>query len=137
MKNYIKRKFREYAKENEYFLAQNAKNEDVKVLPSGIQYRVIEQGTGVKPTIQSIVQVFYTGKMIDGTEFDSNLNDGIATAFRLRDVIEGWQIAIPEMQVGSTWEIFIPQEYAYGGDQVGNIKRYSALIFTIKLVNIA
>ena len=75
--------------------------------------------------------------MIDGTEFDSNLNDGIATAFRLRDVIEGWQIAIPEMQVGSTWEIFIPQEYAYGGDQVGNIKRYSALIFTIKLVNIA
>ena len=83
------------------------------------------------------MQVYYSGKMIDGKQFDSNMNDNVPIAFRLNEVIEGWQIALSEMPAGSTWEIFIPQELGYGDSSVGNIKKYSTLIFTVKLVSVS
>lgn len=134
---FFKKKNKEYAEANVRFLEENAKNEGVITLPSGVQYRVIEEGDGDKPNLRSIVQVYYSGKMIDGKQFDSNMNDNVPIAFRLNEVIEGWQIALSEMPAGSTWEIFIPQELGYGDSSVGNIKKYSTLIFTVKLVSVS
>ncbi|MGL4293457.1 MAG: FKBP-type peptidyl-prolyl cis-trans isomerase [Bacteroidales bacterium] len=133
----VKAKYQEYAEKNKLFLEENAKKEGIEILPCGIQYRVIEAGSGVKPTIQSIVQVFYKGKLIDGREFDSNMKDSVPSAFRLREVISGWQLALVEMPVGSKWEIFIPAHLAYGGEAAGIIRKYSTLIFEVDLKGIA
>ena len=130
-------KNQEYAQANLDFLQENAKNPDVKVLPCGVQYRVLTQGTGKKPTLASVVQVYYKGKMTDGRQFDSNLGDKVPAAFRLRDLIEGWQRAIVEMPVGSKWEIFIPASLGYGAQSAGIIRKNSTLIFEIELVAMA
>ena len=124
-----KNKKNEYAEKNRLFLEENAKLEDINVLPCGVQYRVMTEGNGAKPSLQSVVQVYYKGKMIDGTPFDSNIGDEAPLAFRLREVIEGWQKALAEMPVGSKWEIFIPAELGYGSMSVGNIRKNSTLIF--------
>lgn len=133
----MKAKYQEYMDENLRFLEENAKREDVKVLPCGVQYRVLQAGEGAKPTIQSIVQVYYSGKMINGKQFDSNLNDSYPCVFRLNEVITGWQEALKEMPVGSKWEIFIPASLGYGGQAAGIIRKYSTLIFEVELVGIA
>ena len=115
------------------FLEENAKKDGVVTLPSGIQYIVLEDSKGKKPTIDDQVECDYEGTLIDGTKFDSSIDRGQPATFPLKNVIKGWQEVIPMMSVGSKWKIFIPAEYGYG--QYGNrsIPGNSVLIFEVKL----
>lgn len=119
------------------FLAENAKKEGVITLPSGLQYKVLTQGTGAVPTTSDKVKVHYEGRLIDGTVFDASKNHGDEPAeFRPTDVIKGWTEALTMMPVGSKWQVYIPFELAYGKREAGQIKPYSALVFDIELVGI-
>ena len=119
------------------FLAANAKKEGVKTLPCGVQYKVLKEGNGAMPADTSIVVVNYEGRLIDGTVFDSNKSHGGEPAtFRVGQVIKGWQEALKAMPVGSEWEIYIPQELAYGANQQGNIPPFSLLIFKVELLEV-
>ena len=127
----------------EKFLAENATKEGVKTTESGLQYKVIKEGQGEIPTKSSTVKVHYKGTLIDGTEFDSSYSrkdkDGNAqpTTFRADQVIAGWTEALTMMPVGSKWELYIPQELAYGSRQTGQyIKPFSALVFEVELLEI-
>ena len=115
------------------FLEENAKKEGVQTLPSGIQYIVLEEGKGEKPTIDDQVECDYVGTLIDGTEFDSSVKRGQPAQFPLRGVIKGWQEAIPLMSVGSKWKIFIPADLAYGAQDRPGIPGNSVLIFDVTL----
>ncbi len=117
----------------EAFLADNATKEGVVVLPSGLQYRIITEGKGEKPAAGSDVKVKYVGKLIDGTEFDKSGD----THFQVntnQGVIDGWLEVLKLMPVGSKWEVFIPQELAYGSNQQGPIQPFSALVFEIEIM---
>ena len=119
------------------WLAENAKKPGVVTLPSGLQYKVITEGKGAKPTAQQEVTVKYEGHLIDGTEFDSSYKrNPQTTKFRCDQVIKGWTEALTLMPVGSKWELYIPQELGYGSRAAGNIPAYSTLIFTVELVDI-
>lgn len=120
----------------EKFLADNAKKPGVTVLPSGLQYKVLTQGTGDIPKATQKVKVHYEGRLIDGTVFDSSYKRGEPTTFGVRQVIPGWVEALCLMPVGSKWEIYIPQDLAYGNRDQGQIKPFSALIFTVELLSI-
>ena len=120
----------------EKFLKANAKKAGVKTLPSGLQYKVITEGKGEIPTEQSTVTVKYEGKLIDGTEFDSSYKRGKAAEMRANQVIKGMTEALVRMPVGSVWEIYIPQNLAYGEREAGEIKPFSTLILKLELVNI-
>lgn len=126
-----------YIIENQRFLEANAQKEGVVVHPSGIQYRILHEGTGAMPSMQSVVQVYYTGSLIDGKVFDSNITDLVPVAFRLRDLIVGWQKALLMMPVGSKWEIVIPAELAYDDQSMDGIPKYSTLIFEVELLGLA
>jgi len=106
------------------------------VLPSGLQYKVIKKGSGPKPTLSDMVTVNYKGTTIDGTEFDSSYKKGKPMQLKVNGVIKGWTEALQLMTVGSTWELFIPPELAYGGKQFQTIEPSSTLIFTIELLDI-
>lgn len=126
-----------YKKVNDTWLAENAKKEGVKTTDDGLQYKVITAGNGPIPQPTDKVKVKYEGKMIDGTVFDSSYKrDPQTTTFQCNQVIKGWTEALTMMPVGSKWELYIPQQLAYGGRQAGQIKPYSALIFTVELVDI-
>ena len=118
------------------FLEANKKKEGVITLPSGLQYKVLTQGDGPVPTATSKVKVNYEGHLIDGTEFDSSYKRGQAATFQANQVIKGWTEALTKMPVGSKWELYIPQELAYGERETGKIKPYSTLIFTVELLGI-
>ena len=119
------------------FLAENAKKDGVITLPSGLQYKVLTQGTGAVPTTSDKVKVHYEGRLIDGTVFDASRKHGDEpTEFRPTDVIKGWTEALTMMPVGSKWQVYIPFELAYGSRDAGQIKPYSALVFDIELVGI-
>jgi FKBP-type peptidyl-prolyl cis-trans isomerase FklB len=120
----------------EKFLAENAKKEGVKVLPSGVQYKVIKEGSGEIPADSSMVVVNYEGKTIDGKVFDSSYDRKEPVTFPANRVIKGWTEALVHMPVGSIWEVYIPQELAYGERSTGQLKPFSALIFKIELVSI-
>ena len=119
------------------FLAANAKKDSVNVLPDGLQYKVLVKGNGPIPQRIDNVKVKYEGKLIDGTVFDSSAKqkDG-SYIFRCDQVIKGWTEALTMMPVGSKWQLFIPQELAYGEREAGKIKPFSALTFTVELVSI-
>ena len=124
-------------KAGEEFLKENAKKDGVIVLPSGLQYKVLKQGTGAVPSLNDKVQVHYEGRLIDGTVFDASKNHGDEPAeFRPTDVIKGWTEALTMMPVGSKWQVYIPYDIAYGSRDAGQIKPYSALVFDIELVGI-
>jgi len=126
-----------YKKQNQDWLAENAKKEGVVTLPDGLQYKVITMGEGEKPLKEQKVSVKYEGKMINGTVFDSSYKrNPQTTEFRCDQVIKGWTEALQLMPVGSKWELYIPQELAYGERQAGQIKPFSTLIFTVELVDI-
>lgn len=127
----------ENKKKSDAFIAQKAKEADVKKLPGGTLYRVISEGTGPVPAPTNKVQVIYEGKTIDGNVFDSSEknNGGKPTEVMLNQVVPGWQEALSIMPEGSEWELYIPYDQAYGNRDMGTIKPYSALIFKIKLVN--
>lgn len=121
----------------EKFLAENATKEGVKTTPSGLQYKIIKEGKGEIPTDSSTVKVHYKGTLIDGTEFDSSYKRNEPTSFRANQVIKGWTEALTMMPVGSKWELYIPQELAYGARETGGqIKPFSTLIFEVELVSI-
>ena len=119
------------------FLAENAKKDSVVVLPSGLQYKVLVKGEGEVPQRTDKVLVNYEGKLVDGTVFDSSSKHGSKPAsFRADQVIKGWTEALTMMPVGSKWQLFIPYELAYAERNMGTIKPFSALIFTVELVGI-
>lgn len=119
------------------FLAENAKKEGVIVTPSGLQYKVLKQGDGQVPQVSDKVKVHYEGRLIDGTVFDASSKHGTEPAtFQPNQVIKGWTEALTMMPVGSKWQLYIPQELAYGARQAGQIPPYSTLIFDVELVEI-
>jgi len=121
----------------EKFLAENASKEGVKTTASGLQYKVIKEGKGEIPTDSSTVKVHYKGTLIDGTEFDSSYKRNEPTTFRANQVIKGWTEALTMMPVGSKWELYIPQELAYGARETGSqIKPFSTLIFEVELISV-
>lgn len=120
----------------EKFLAENKKKDGVKTLPSGVQYKVIKVGNGAMPADTSMVKVHYEGKTLDGKVFDSSYKNGQPVSLRANQVIKGWTEALVHMPVGSVWEVYIPQELAYGEREQGQIKPFSALIFKIELIGI-
>ena len=123
-------------KEGEDFLANNKKKEGIKVLPSGVQYKVIKEGNGAIPADTTMVKVHYEGRTIDGNVFDSSYKRESPITLRCNQVIKGWTDALVHMPVGSVWEVYIPQELAYGSRDQGQIKPFSALIFKIELISI-
>ncbi|MGD0917010.1 MAG: FKBP-type peptidyl-prolyl cis-trans isomerase [Thermodesulfobacteriota bacterium] len=123
--------------EGETFLAENKKKEDVKTLPSGLQYKVIKAGNGKKPILSDTVTTHYRGTLIDGTEFDSSYRRGQPATFPVKGVIPGWTEALQLMDVGAKWQLFIPSNLAYGERGAGrNIGPNATLIFEIELISI-
>ena len=120
----------------EKFLAANKKKPGVVTLPSGVQYKVIKEGNGPLPKDNSMVKVQYEGKTIDGKVFDSSYKRGEPVELRANQVIKGWTDALIHMPVGSVWEVYIPQQLAYGEREQGQIKPFSVLIFKIELVSL-
>jgi FKBP-type peptidyl-prolyl cis-trans isomerase FklB len=124
-------------KEGEAFLAANKNKEGVVTLPSGLQYKILTNGTGPKPTSEQTVKCHYRGTLIDGTEFDSSIKRGEPAEFAVGQVIKGWTEALQLMPVGSKWQLFVPSELAYGERGAGNIIGPNAtLIFEVELLSI-
>ena len=123
--------------EGEAFLAENAKKEGVNVLPSGLQYQVLTEGNGKKPSATDRVQCHYEGTLIDGTIFDSSIKRGEPAVFGVNQVIKGWVEALQLMQEGAKWRLYIPYDMAYGEHGAGEmIPPYSALIFDVELIKV-
>ena len=121
----------------EKFLAENKTKEGVKTTESGLQYKVITEGKGEIPADTCKVKVNYKGTLIDGTEFDSSYKRNEPATFRANQVIKGWTEALTMMPVGSKWELYIPQDLAYGArESGGQIKPFSTLIFEVELLSI-
>ena len=130
-------KYGENKAAGEKFLLENTRKEGVKTTASGLQYKVIKEGKGEIPTKTSTVKVHYKGTLIDGTEFDSSYKRNAPSSFRADQVIKGWTEALTMMPVGSKWELYIPQELAYGSRETGGqIKPFSTLIFEVELLEI-
>lgn len=124
--------------EGEAFLAENMKKEGVKTLPSGLQYKVITEGKGKSPSATDTVTVQYTGRLVDGTEFDSSYKRGQAATFAVNGVVKGWTEALQLMKEGSKWQLYLPSNLAYGeaGTSGGPIGPNAALIFDVELVSL-
>ena len=120
----------------EKFLKENAKKPGVVTMPSGLQYKVIKVGNGPMPKDTSTVVVNYEGKTIDGKVFDSSYEKKEPVTMRVNQVIPGWTEALLRMPEGSAWEVYIPQNLAYGEREAGQIKPFSTLIFKIELVKV-
>jgi len=119
------------------FLAQNRENPDVQETPSGLQYRVVQEGTGASPAATDTVTVHYVGTLIDGTEFDSSRARGEPATFALNQVIPGWTEGLQLMSEGGTYEFFIPSDLAYGEQgRPGPIGPNSTLIFEVELIEV-
>lgn len=141
IQSYMQKKAMEMAnknkKEGEDFLAENGKKKGIITLPSGMQYEIIEEGSGPVPTANDKVRTHYHGTLIDGTVFDSSIDRGQTATFGVTQVIQGWQEALQLMPVGSKWRLYIPYNLAYGergaGGQIGP---FATLIFDIELIEI-
>lgn len=132
------KKFNQYKADNEAFLAGKAAEEGVLALDNGVVIRKLEQGRGkVHPAPGSVVYVNYTGRLMDGTAFDSTDGQALPALFRVRDLIMGWQIALVRMHEGDKFRIWIPAKYAYGSAKMDMIPAWSTLEFDIELVKIA
>lgn len=130
-------KYGDNKKAGEQFLAKNGKKKDVNTLESGVQYKVLRKGTGIIPKVNQKVKVHYEGRLLNGKVFDSSYERGEPSEFRCNQVIKGWTEALTHMPVGSLWEVYIPQELAYGEKQTGkDIDPFSMLIFKIELLEI-
>lgn len=141
MQDFLTKQHQELATDNleegKRFLEENKTKNGVSVLPSGIQYEVIEEGTGSKPSLTDQVRVHYEGTLINGTIFDSSVQRGQPAVFQLNQVILGWQEALQLMKEGARWRLFIPPHLAYGergaGDAIGpNV----TLIFDVQLLSV-
>jgi FKBP-type peptidyl-prolyl cis-trans isomerase FklB len=123
--------------EGEAFLKANAAREGVKVLPSGLQYKIIKDGTGRRPGLKDKVKCHYEGTFVSGEKFDSSYDRKQPAAFGVNQVIAGWTEALQLMREGSEWELYIPYKLGYGesGAQ-GAIPPYAALIFRVELIEV-
>lgn len=131
------KKYEVVKKAGEDFLKENAKKDGVVSLQSGVQYKILTSGTGAIPTVDDLVTTNYHGTLIDGTVFDSSFDRGEPVNFPVKGVIEGWQEILQLMPVGSTWEVYIPYDMAYGANGVADvIPPFSALIFKVELISI-
>jgi FKBP-type peptidyl-prolyl cis-trans isomerase FklB len=132
--------FQKLADENqaasEEFMAANLAKNGIVALPSGVQYRIIEEGDGARPGMDSTVKVHYRGSKTTGLEFDSSFARGVPEEFTVNSVLKGWQEVLPLMKTGSTWQIFVPPELAFG--QRGNppVGPNESLIFDLKLIEV-
>lgn len=125
------------AKAGEAFLTENGKRAEVFTLPSGLQYEVVTEGDGPMPTASDQVMVHYTGKLIDGTVFDSSVERGEPATFGVTQVIPGWVEALQLMKAGSKWRLFIPSNLAYGPQGAGGlIGPNQTLIFDVELIKV-
>jgi FKBP-type peptidyl-prolyl cis-trans isomerase FklB len=133
-------RFREVSASNkaasDKFMAENKTKKNIVVLPSGIQYRVIEEGNGSRPSPTSEVTVHYRGSLINGFEFDSSFARGVPAKFQVDQVLKGWQEVLPLMKVGDHWQVFLPPEMAYGDRAPRQIGPNQALVFDIKLIEV-
>lgn len=119
------------------FLEENAKRPGVVTLPSGLQYEIVKEGNGKKPSATDRVKCHYEGTLIDGTLFDSSIQRGEPAVFGVNQVIKGWVEALQLMTEGSKWRLFIPSELAYGAQQAGEmIPPHSTLIFDVELIEV-
>lgn len=119
------------------FLEENKKNPNVKVLPSGLQYKVIREGNGKQPKATDQVRCHYEGTLIDGTLFDSSVRRGQPAVFGVNQVIKGWVEALQLMSEGAKWKLYIPSELAYGAAGAGEmIPPHSTLIFEVELLEV-
>lgn len=119
------------------FLAENAKQEGVQVLPSGLQYKPVKTGSGASPTLESVVRVHYTGKLMNGEVFDSSVERGQPAEFQVGQLIPGWQQALPKMKVGDKWTLYVPPALAYGErGSPPKIGPNELLIFEMELLDI-
>ena len=126
-----------YKNKNIEFLKELSIQEGINSLPCGIYYKVLQTGEGkTSPTVRSIVSVHYRGTLIDGKEFDNSYKRNCPEAFRLCDVIDGWQIALQQMHVGDKWMIYIPSEMGYGSKACAGIPAFSTLVFDVELLGI-
>ena len=124
----------ESLEKSQIFLARNSKKPGIVVLESGLQYRVLTKGNGIKPSITDHVTVHYEGRLIDGTLFESSYSSNQPATFQLNRVIAGWTEGIQKMPEGSTWELFIPSTLAYGSSGIpGIIGPNEAIIFKVEL----
>lgn len=126
----------EAQKEGEAFLTANKAKEGVIALPSGLQYKILREGTGEKPTLNDTVVCNYKGTLINGAEFDASEKHGGAVTFPVKAVIAGWTEALQLMPVGSKWQLFVPSNLAYGPQGPGDIGPNATLIFEVELVSI-
>lgn len=141
VQDFFSRKAEEQAKaakaEGENFLAENAKKEGVKTLPSGLQYKVLREGDGRKPSATDKVECHYEGTLINGEVFDSSYRRGETATFGLNQVIKGWTEGLQLMQEGAKYRFFIPYNLAYGEHGAGqSIPPYAALIFDVELIKV-
>ncbi|MDR1883260.1 MAG: FKBP-type peptidyl-prolyl cis-trans isomerase [Prevotella sp.] len=132
----IKDKYAAQIAEGDKFMEMNKTADGVVTLPSGLQYKVITDGTGAKPAATDRVVVHYKGTLLDGTVFDSSLDRGKPATFGVGQVIKGWTEALQLMPVGSKWILYIPYDLAYGSVEQGAIKPFSNLIFEVELIDI-
>ena len=124
--------------QGQQFLEENSKREGVVTLPSGLQYEILEEGTGAKPDGNSRVTVHYEGRLTDGKVFDSSYKRNSPATFGVRQVISGWTEALQLMPMGSKWRLFIPSELGYGARGAGgSIPPNAALIFDVELLGIS
>jgi FKBP-type peptidyl-prolyl cis-trans isomerase FklB len=126
----------ENAAKSAEFLAANASKPGVVTLPSGVQYRIIDEGVGARPGMESTVKVHYRGSKMTGLEFDSSFARGTPEEFTVNSVLKGWQEVLPLMKTGATWQVFIPAEMGFGARGNPPVGPNEALIFDLKLVEI-
>ena len=122
--------------ESEAFLEANKAKTGIVALPSGVQYRIIEEGDGARPSLDSKVSVHYRGSKLDGREFDSSFARGTPEEFTVNAVLQGWQEVLPLMKAGSTWQIFVPPELGFGARGNPPVGPNEALMFDLKLVEL-
>ena len=137
LKSYLQQKEKTNMEAGEVFLAENGKRDSVVTLPSSLQYEIIKQGDGPKPSANNTVTCHYHGTTIKGEVFDSSVKRGQPASFPLNAVIKGWTEALQLMPVGSKWKLYLPPHLAYGEQQAGAlIGPNSTLIFEVELLGI-
>jgi len=132
--------FQKLADENQKaaddFLTSNKAKKGIVALPSGLQYRIIDEGDGARPGLDSTVKVHYRGSKLSGLEFDSSFARGVPEEFAVNTVLKGWQEVLPLMKTGATWQIFVPPELAFGARGNPPVGPNEALMFDLKLIEI-
>jgi FKBP-type peptidyl-prolyl cis-trans isomerase len=132
----LKEKAEKNLSEGKVFMEANKKKEGVKTLPSGLQYKVLKEGSGKTAKATDEVTANYRGSFIDGAEFDSSYKKGTPLTFQVDKIIPGWKEALQLMKVGSNWQLFVPPELGYGERSVGPIPPNATLIFEVELIAI-